>query len=180
MYKLYKIVNKINNHIYIGMTKLTIEKRFSVHKSCVKSLNKTTKLYNAMRSYGVENFEIFLINTFKDKISCEKAEIETIKELGYYNMAEGGSGGFVISNIKEWKEKLSIKRKGRTPALGLTHTKENKELFKKVSKKYWETQKTYKWEDFKHLTHKEAKIQFGISTTHYYRLKNGLTINEVK
>ena len=33
MYKLYKIVNKINNHIYIGMTKLTIEKRFFVQNT---------------------------------------------------------------------------------------------------------------------------------------------------
>lgn len=180
MYKLYKIVNKINNHTYIGMTKQTLEKRFSQHKNCVNNLKKKTILYDAMRSYGINNFEILLIENFKDRKSCEKAEINTIKEIGYYNMAEGGNGGFVVSNIEEWKRKLSIKRKNRKPALGIIHTKENKELFKKVSKDYWQTQETYKWEDMKHLTHKEAKKQFGISTTHYYRLKNGLTINKVK
>jgi group I intron endonuclease len=176
MYKLYKIVNKINNHAYIGMTKQSLEKRFSQHKNCANNLKKKTIFYDAMRSYGVNNFEIFLISTFIDKTSCEKAEIQSIKEIGYYNMAKGGNGGFVVKDVDKWKLKLSKSRKNKKPALGMRHTQENKKLFSEVSKKYWETQSTYNWEEFKDLTHKEAKEKFGISTTHYYRLKNGLGV----
>ena len=82
--------------------------------------------------------------------------------------------------IKNWKKKLSKSRKGRKPALGMKHSKENKILFSKISNEYWGTQITYKWEDFKHLSHKEAKKQFGISTTHYYRLKKRFETNDLK
>ena len=30
-YKIYKITNKINNHFYIGYTKLELQKRFNLH-----------------------------------------------------------------------------------------------------------------------------------------------------
>jgi len=180
MYKLYKIVNKINGHCYVGMTKQLIETRFSQHKDCARNSTKKTIFYDAMRSYGCENFEILLVGTFDDKESCGKAEISTIESIGYYNMAKGGSGGFVVPNKEEWREKLSISRKGRKPAQGMSHTEENKELFSEVSKAYWATQETYDWEEIKHLTHKEAKIQFGISTTHYYRLKGRFSSNEAE
>jgi len=184
MYKLYKIVNKINLNCYIGMTKQSLEKRFSQHKDCVRNLKKKTIFYDAMRGYGCDNFDIILLDTFDDRGSCEKAEIYFIENIGHYNMAKGGNGGFVIQNKEEWQKKLCISRKGKKPAEGMSHTEENKKLFSKVSKEYWSTIDTYNWEDIKHLTHKEAKLQFGISTTHYYRLKKNdseLTIpNEYK
>ena len=180
MYKLYKIVNKVNNHSYIGMTKQTINKRFCQHKDNAKNKFTKTKLYSAMRSYGCDAFEIFLLASFKTKEECCEAEIKYITEEGYYNLAKGGNGGFVILDIAEWKGKLSKARQGRKPALGMNHTQENKELFSKVSKEYWNNQETYNWEDIKHLSHKEAKIQFGISTTHYYRLKGRFGSNETK
>lgn len=53
----------------------------------------------------------------------------------------------------------------------MKHTEENRLLFSKVSKEYWDSQETYNWEEIKKYSHKEAKKIFGISTTHYYRLK---------
>lgn len=82
-----------------------------------------------------------------------------------------------------WKDKLSIARKGRTPSLGMKHTDENKQLASEVSNKYWDTQETFTRDSEKvkailALSHREAKKTFGISTTHYYRLKKRFANND--
>jgi len=127
-----------------------------------------------------------------------------------YNLHDGGSLGHRmtpdnpkweqwLSNLKEaknsfkddevafngWKDKLKEQRKGRKPALGMKHTDENKQIASDVSNKYWDTQDTFarnpeKVADILALSHKEAKLQFGISTTHYYRLKKRFAINASK
>lgn len=169
MYKVYRIRNIINNNCYIGMTKSSLNKRFVSHKYAYKF--KKNKLYSAFKKYGIENFVIELIQSFNNKKECIESEILYIEKEGYYNLAKGGEGGFVVQDIGDWKNKLKKARKNRKPALGMKHSESNKKLFQECSKKYWDTQYTYKWEDIKNLTHKEAKIKLGISTTHYYRLK---------
>ena len=82
-------------------------------------------------------------------------------------------------------KKLKEQRKGRTPALGMKHTDESKKISSEVSNKYWDTQDTFarnpeKVEAILQLSHKEAKLQFGISTTHYYRLKKRFASNDSK
>lgn len=179
MYKLYKITNQINNKYYIGMTKQSLEKRFSQHKQSAKT--KTTYLYNAFNKYDSDNFNIELITEFETKIECCNAEILYISQnTNGYNLASGGEGGFVIQDIYAWKEKLKKSRKGRTPSLGLIHTEETKQICTESSKKYWDSVETYDWNNIKNYSHKEAKEKFGISTTHYYRLRKQFGNNESK
>lgn len=172
MYKVYKIVNKVNGKYYIGMTKQTLIKRFSQHKQNAK-MGKNTYLYNAIRKYGNDNFEIELLLECSNKEECCNLEIEYIsKNKNGYNLAPGGEGGFVVQDIKSWKCKLKESRKDKTPFLGKTHSEEAKKKCSEASKLYWGSQQTYSWEDIKEYSYKEAKEKFGISTTHYYRLKN--------
>ena len=172
MYKVYKIVNKVNGKYYIGMTKQTLIKRFSQHKQNAK-MGKNTYLYNAIRKYGNDNFEIELLLECSNKEECCNLEIEYIsKNKNGYNLAPGGEGGFVVQDIKSWKCKLKESRKDKTPFLGKTHSEEAKKKCSEASKLYWGSQQTYSWEDIKKYSYKEAKEKFGISTTHYYRLKN--------
>lgn len=177
MYKVYKITNKVNNKYYIGMTKQELRKRFSQHKTASKKESVKSYLYNAMKKYGVENFEIEQLFQFENREDCCNKEIECISQnLNGYNLAKGGEIGFSMltkseEEISEWKESLSKSREGRKPALDMKHTEENKLLFSKVSKEYWDSQETYNWEEIKNYSHIEAKKKFGISTTHYYRLK---------
>lgn len=179
MYKLYKITNQVNNKYYIGMTKQSIEKRFSQHKTNAKT--KTTYLYNAINKHGINNFSIELITEFETKEECCQAEVLYISQnINGYNLASGGEGGFVVQDIDAWKEKLKESRKGRTPALGLTHSDETKETCKQASMEYWNSVETYNWEEIKNYSHREAKEKFGISTTHYYRLKKQFRNNESK
>lgn len=178
MYKLYKITNTVNGHTYIGMTKQSLKKRMRDHINV--HCKRKSKLYSAMMKYGHEVFVIELINEYEIKSHCCEAERYYIKKFGYYNLASGGEGGFVIQDIDAWKQKLSKSRRGRKPAKGMKHTDKNKKKMSEASVKYWSTQQTYKWEDIKGLSHREAKEQYGISTTHYYRLKKRFETNDLK
>jgi len=129
-----------------------------------------------MNKYGVEFFRISALSECTWEQACE-LEKQLIATGEYsYNIAVGGEGGYVVPDEKkeEWKNKLSSARKGRKPALGMSHTEENKKLFSEVSKKYWSTQDTYNAEEVIALTFKEAHTKYGISKTHYYRLKRSL------
>lgn len=177
MYRLYHIINKLNNHYYIGVTKNSLSKRFSSHKYCVNS-NRKTALYDAMRKYGIDNFYIVLKDLFDNKEDCFNAEMQAIKTATLngdiiYNLSSGGEGGFFVGDIESWKAKLRIARIGKKPFLRMKHSSENKKLFSICSekrfgglgKKYTNVQEILK------LSYKDAIQLYGISQTHYYRLK---------
>lgn len=176
---LYKITNTITNSIYIGITINCLSKRFNAHKCSAKRGTKSS-LYDAMRTYGSSNFKIETLNTFSNKEKLYKAEknaIKSFKKSGYklYNILEGGASYFPVVDIEAWKNKLKVKRVGRKPALGMTHTDENKKLFSEVSRAYWDTQIVYDCDEIIKYSFKEANSKFGISKTHYYRIRNNLT-----
>jgi hypothetical protein len=90
-----------------------------------------------MRSYGIENFQIELIEEFNTKQLCIKAEIELISSLEKsYNIASGGEGGFNVVDIDDWKSKLRTARKGRQPFLDKKHSDETKEICRQAALKY--------------------------------------------
>ena len=125
MYKVYKITNKVNNKYYIGMTKQELGKRFSQHKAASKKASVKNYLYNAMKKYGVENFEIEELFQFENREDCCNKEIECISQnINGYNLAEGGDIGFSMltkseEEVLQWKESLSKSREGKKPALGM-------------------------------------------------------------
>ena len=59
---IYKITNKINGKVYIGLTTTSIEQRWRGHINESKKCDR--HLYASMRKYGIENFniEIFMNN----------------------------------------------------------------------------------------------------------------------
>jgi len=64
MIGIYKYQNKINNHIYIGQSN-NIERRLYAHKwsaNSNKSKEYNSKLHQAIRKYGIENFDISELN----------------------------------------------------------------------------------------------------------------------
>lgn len=50
---IYKIINKVNNKIYIGQTINSIEERWRSHK---KNNSNCTYLKRAFSKYGISNF----------------------------------------------------------------------------------------------------------------------------
>ena len=82
---IYKIINDINDKVYIGKTEFSIEKRFAEHcRDAFRERNEKRPLYSAMVKYGIEHFSIVLI---------EKTEMPEEREkywIKYYNSFEEG------------------------------------------------------------------------------------------
>ena len=104
---IYKIVNLVNNKIYIGKTINSVEHRLKEHiRTSKRKRTYTSYLYNAMNAYGEENFDIEVIEECQLSIIDERERF-WIKKLNSqnpnigYNIQEGGEGGAVRS--KEFK-----------------------------------------------------------------------------
>lgn len=101
---IYKITNIINNKLYIGKTVNTIEKRFNQHKNESKTERaKNRPLYRAINKYGIENFEIEIIEECNYDILNER-EIYWINYYDTYNNGYnatlGGDGTIIIDYKK--------------------------------------------------------------------------------
>lgn len=100
---IYKIVNDINDKVYIGQTITTIADRWHGHmSSAINEKRNKSALYNAMRKYGRDKFHIeeicdYTKNTKKELIdilnSEEQKYIKIYKSLtsqNGYNFEKGG------------------------------------------------------------------------------------------
>lgn len=95
MHYIYKATNKINGKIYIGQTN-NLKRRFYEHisdsRSCHQPFDK------ALRKYGIDNFDIKIIDSSNQKDKINKLEIYYISKFNSkvpvgYNVANGGEGG---------------------------------------------------------------------------------------
>lgn len=88
---IYKITNKVNGKSYIGQTRYTLEFRWRqhIHKK------DNTYFHNAIRKYGVENFEKEILEEC-DYTDLNKREIYYIAKYDSfkngYNLTIGGDG----------------------------------------------------------------------------------------
>ena len=94
---IYCITNKVNNKKYIGQTVRTIQGRLGSHFNEVRY--KTDPLHTAMNEYGVENFEIELVERCDASIMNERelhymSEYATMYPNGY-NVSTGPAIGFM-------------------------------------------------------------------------------------
>lgn len=117
-YDVYKITNKINNKVYIGITSKGISARWKEHLYNAEH-ECPFKLHRAIRKYGKENFTVELIdfcNSWDELAAKEKEYIKQYRsnedEFGY-NLTEGGDGTFGRLHSEETKEKIRQKALGR-------------------------------------------------------------------
>ncbi|MBM7836489.1 GIY-YIG nuclease family protein [Clostridium sardiniense] len=116
----YKIICKVNNKVYVGQTSESLKQRFSRHMGYQK-YEHDTKFYRAVRKYGVENFEIFQIDTATNQDELDEKELFWINKLdavnsGYNSKAvKGKCGGDTLSfhpNKTEISEKIRQSKLG--------------------------------------------------------------------
>lgn len=91
-YIIYRILNIKTRKFYIGKTKQTLKKRWSVHKAHGKygyKKNGKSYLYLSMKKYGVESFEIKQIDTAYGVEHSKWLETFYIK---YYNSCDSRYG----------------------------------------------------------------------------------------
>lgn len=92
--RIYCITNKVNGKRYIGKTISSIERRFWEH--CNERFRSPNRpLYRAMNKYGIENFEISLVETcdYRDLSNRETYWISQFDTYhNGYNATLGGDG----------------------------------------------------------------------------------------
>ena len=115
---IYKIVNQINNKVYIGKTLRTVEERWKEHsKDYMRRDYENRPLYNAMKKYGIENFSIEQVEECDYEIVNEREKywIEKFGSFKYgYNATIGGDGkayadyNLIFSLWQQGKNNLEI------------------------------------------------------------------------
>lgn len=122
---IYKIVNDINDKVYIGQTRRSIKERFSQHYSAAVTRKENNKFHNALLKHGRENFHIIqminVIQNSEDELikELDRLEVIWIKKFNSfkngYNSTVGGGG------TKGLKGELN-------PFYGKHHTYQTKEI----------------------------------------------------
>lgn len=124
---IYKAENKINNKVYVGKTKGTLEGRMRSHISDSVKYKSKTYFHNAIRKYGSNNFQFSVVeevdgNSVSFLNDREKYWIKTLDSRipNGYNMTKGGDGndGTIKPNLgvklsEEQKEKLRLANLGK-------------------------------------------------------------------
>ena len=111
-YKIYILTNNINNKIYIGVTKKSLNDRFRKGKGYTHQKD----FYNDICKYGWENFswEIFASNLIEEEaFNMEKLLIEKIREQDQsilYNRDAGGKHGKHCQETKDIIQEINIGR----------------------------------------------------------------------
>jgi group I intron endonuclease len=102
----YIIKNKINNLVYVGVTKVNINARFHQHTKPSTLIKRNYKLQKAIKELGVENFYCELLEEIDEKEMFDK-EVYYIKKYDSfhngYNSTPGGKGGKIIVDEKDVK-----------------------------------------------------------------------------
>lgn len=108
---IYKIINDINQKVYIGQTKRTIERRWSEHQKYANEEDSKSKLYLAMKEIGINHFKIEPIEQI---YGVEERNIREKYWIKYYNSfydgynSTRGGGCFEITTMgkKELFDKI--------------------------------------------------------------------------
>jgi group I intron endonuclease len=94
---IYMFKNKVSGKIYVGKTKGSLENRVQEH---LKIMNKSKTIFHkALRSYGMKNFVVSVLEICDSLERLNEREVywiktlETINPRGY-NLVKGGNGGF--------------------------------------------------------------------------------------
>ena len=121
---IYKIINNINQKIYIGKTSSTIEKRFKEHcNDSKKERYEKRPLYDAMNKYGIENFTVEKVEEVENDEIASEREIYWINKLrtyiGFndcngYNATLGGDSKRIYDYQTIAKKYLELKNQKET------------------------------------------------------------------
>jgi group I intron endonuclease len=115
---IYKITNKVNGKVYVGLTVQGTRTRFLHHLYEARS-GSNFPVHCAIRKYGESNFDVetlFEAQTHEELKQKEQEYIQLFNcfktEFGY-NLTKGGDGTLGRAHSEETKDKIRTKAVGR-------------------------------------------------------------------
>lgn len=117
----YKITNTSNGMSYIGATKSRLPERLSRHWYAAFRLKQSYPIYEAMRQYGRDSFNVETlrseIDSYDELMRCEVEAIETHGTFAPngYNLTSGGRGTPDRRCLESSRELMSIKARRPCP-----------------------------------------------------------------
>lgn len=192
--KIYKITNKKNGLIYIGCTIKSLEQRFSEHLyRCFKTGYKS-KLYNSIKKYGVDNFQIELIEECNLGVIYE-TEKKYVKQYDSFNnglnSTFGGEGFLGYVHSSEMRNKISESVRNGNSHKGKTYEElygnsadDEKERRRLSVKEGWGnmTESEREMRKLKMTENRRLKSKYGIELIKEIKqkIKEGVKIKELK
>jgi len=114
VFRIYKFTNTTNFKMYIGITAMTLERRWIHHVSAAKRGSKT-RFHQAIAKHGKESFSGAVLEEVIGSDAAKDAEIKWIAHFGTYdhgyNMTLGGD--FHDKHTEETKAKIAATSKRR-------------------------------------------------------------------
>lgn len=127
MIVIYKILNKINNKIYIGSAKNFHKRKLQHSRSLRSGSHYNVHLQRAFNKYGEDNFEFGVLEELTETENLIAREQFWINELNpYYNINKVANSSLGVKRRKETIEKV------RQANLGLKHPEWRNEIKRKA------------------------------------------------
>lgn len=115
MNHVYKATNTVNGKCYIGITSRSVGERWDEHCSRARCGQRRSRIYDAIRKYGKDRFEVTTIDSTDCEDTVRELETKYIKEFDSYengyNCNLGGNGHLVMPD--ELRKKISEAQKGK-------------------------------------------------------------------
>lgn len=171
-YYIYRTINLINNKKYIGKHKGLINDDY---------LGSGILITKAIEKYGKENFKKEILYISKNEEENNRMEKYYINKYNavesdeYYNIADGGQGGYVTAGYtkkqrKDTNKKISLALKRCPPNLNKKISEDTKKKLREASLRYWTEEKR-----------KERSIQYsGKGNPMYGKHHTKKTIEKIK
>ncbi len=127
-------VNIINGKKYIGVTGQPLKIRASQHGYAAKSNTNNGAFHRAIRKYGFEVFEFFVIKECGTCYEAFQEEIRLIDEFKpEYNSTKGGEGQMGRIMSEAGKKRISDAHKGNIYNLGKIRSEKTRARLREVS-----------------------------------------------
>ena len=148
---IYKIVNTVDDMVYIGSTKQKISVRMAKHRaSCKRTTCADRPLYKHMNLLGIDKFRIVLVEAVEVKVREEMLAKEYAYQVQFDTLKTGlnairahCTSEMKIDNHRQAQKEYSENNNEKIKQYRLAHPEQSKQSSKKYQQKSRQSKKYY-------------------------------------